>query len=169
MSKSTSCCIFCTKKYFLNSWQQMEYNKHVWISVLHKRLLRGELWIRTIMFIGSVGFEKRGWNKLGQESEPDTSNVLGRKERGKWKEGRNLPLSECSDTIPTLLFANRCFLSSCLVLLLSWSLIARRILILTYISGFKLDLKLPYSILFTSKIFCVHFQSMIVLYPRSST
>ena len=33
------------------------------------------------MFIGSVGFEKRGWNKLGQESEPNTSNVLeGRKE-----------------------------------------------------------------------------------------
>ena len=33
------------------------------------------------MFIGSVRFEKRGWSKLGQESEPDTSKVLeGRKE-----------------------------------------------------------------------------------------
>lgn len=53
------------------------------------------------MFIFSVGFEKRGWKKLGQESEPDTSNVVEGRKEGNERRGE-ISLCQFSDIIPTL-------------------------------------------------------------------
>ena len=70
------------------------------------------------MFIFSVGFEKIGWKKLGQESEPDTSNVVEGRKEGNERRGE-ISLCQFSDIIPTLYLLTACFLSSCLFLLLS--------------------------------------------------